>query len=259
MGSVPVSPVPILLTDPAFWAIGLFAALITGISKGGLGGGAGGVSTPLLSLVISPISAAAIMLPVLCVMDVFGIRAYLWQWDRAVARRIVAGGLAGCAVGAATFSLLDENWIRILLGVIALGFLFVSYVPRRGPRKPPSARSGWFWSALSGYTSFVTHSGGPPLMVYLLPLRLEKAVFIATSLVFFAAMNYAKILPYLWLGLFDERNLATSALLLPAGVAGIYLGIWLQRRIQPQQFYAVVHTLLFLTGAKLLYDGLSNL
>ena len=247
-----------LIADPWFWAIGIFAVLLTGISKAGLGGGAGGVSTPLLSLVISPVSAAAIMLPVLCVMDVFGIRAYLWQWDRTVARRIVAGGLIGCVLGALTFRALDENWIRILLGVIALGFLGFSHLSRKMPSQP-SARAGVFWSALSGYTSFVTHAGGPPMMVYLLPLRMAKQTFIATSLVFFAAMNYAKILPYLWLGLFDARNLATSAALLPAGIAGIYLGVWLQRRIEPRAFYAVVHTLLFLTGTKLLYDGLSNL
>ena len=232
--------------------------LLTGISKSGLGGGAGGVSTPLLSIVISPITAAAIMLPVLCVMDVFGIRAYLGLWDRALVRRIVAGGLAGCFAGWATFSWLDDNWIRILLGTIALGFLVWSYVPRKTLLRPSHA-AGWFWSALSGYTSFVTHAGGPPLMAYLLPLRLDKTTFIASSLVFFAAMNYAKILPYLWLGLFDARNLATSAVLAPVGVAGIYLGVRLQKRIEPRTFYRVVHALLFLTGAKLLYDGLSAL
>lgn len=247
-----------LIADPWFWGLGVLAVLLTGISKSGLGGGAGGVSTPLLSMVISPVSAAAIMLPVLCVMDIFGIRAYLGLWDRALARRILAGGLAGCAAGAATFSWLDENWIRILLGAIALGFLGFSYLPRKS-RYVPSPRAGWFWSALSGYTSFVTHAGGPPLMVYLLPLRLDKTRFIATSLVFFAAMNYAKILPYLWLGLFDARNLASSALLVPVGIAGVYLGIALQKRIAPRMFYRVVHSLLLLTGAKLLYDGFSNL
>ena len=247
-----------VIADPWFWVLGVTAVLLTGISKAGLGGGAGGVSTPLLSMVISPVSAAAIMLPVLCTMDLFGIRAYVGLWDRALVRRIVAGGLAGCAAGAATFSSLDENWIRILLGAIALGFLAFSYLPRK-PLRAPSPRAGWFWSALSGYTSFVTHAGGPPLMVYLLPLKLDKTTFIASSLVFFAAMNYAKIVPYLLLGLFDARNLASSALLVPPGIAGIYLGIWLQKRIAPRAFYRVVHSLLFLTGAKLLYDGSVNL
>ncbi len=247
-----------LIADPWFWCLALVAVLLTGISKSGLGGGAGGVSTPLLSMAISPVAAAAIMLPVLCVMDLFGIRAYLWKWDKAVARRIVGGGLIGCAFGYLTFSWLDDNWIRILLGTIALGFVTFSYLPKKAMAKP-SNLAGWFWSALSGGTTFVTHAGGPPLMVYLLQLRLDKTTFIATSLVFFAAMNYAKILPYLWLGLFDARNLATSVALVPLGIVGIYIGIWLQRRIEPRRFYAVVHTLLFVTGSKLLYDGLTHL
>ena len=248
-----------LIADPAFWAIGIFAVFLTGISKGGIGGGAGSAATPLLSLAISPFAAAAVMLPVLCVMDIFGIRAYLWKWDNALVRRIVTGGVLGCVAGAATFSLMSENWIRILLGAIAVGFVVFTYLPRRGVPQPPSARAGLFWSALSGYTSFVTHAGGPPVMVYLLPLKLAKEVFIATSLVYFAALNYAKVVPYIFLGLFDARNLATSLALLPAGVAGIYCGIWLQKKIDVRLFYRIVHALLLLTGTKLLYDGVTGI
>lgn len=248
-----------LIADPAFWAIGLLAVFLTGISKGGLGGGAGGVSTPLLSLVISPFTAAAVMLPVLCVMDVFGIRAYLWKWDGALVQRIVAGGLVGCLAGAATFSVMSENWIRILLGVVALGFLAITHLPRRRAPLPPSNRAGFLWTVLSGYTSFVTHAGGPPALIYLLGLRLEKTVFIATSLVYFASLNYAKIVPYVYLGLFDARILATAAALLPVGIAGIYFGVWLQKRIDARLFYRIVYTLLFVSGAKLLYDGVTHL
>jgi uncharacterized membrane protein YfcA len=252
MGSVPIFPA----ADPWFWAVGVFAVFLTGISMGGVGGGAGGVSTPLLSLVISPVAAAAIMLPVLCLMDIFGIRAYLWKWDVAVTRRIVAGGLLGTVGGALTVSWLDDNWIRIMLGVIALGFLAWSYLPRHNVPKP-SNRAGWLLSALSGYTTFITHAGGPPVIGYMLALRMEKVAFISTSLVFFAAMNYAKILPYVWLGLLDARTIATGLALFPVGLGGIYFGIWLQKRMSPLIFYRVVHVLLFLTGTKLLYDGIT--
>jgi len=91
----------------------------------------------------------------------------------------------------------------------------------------------------------------------MLALRMDKIAFIATSLVFFAAMNYAKILPYYLLGLLDARTLFTGLALVPVGVAGIYFGIWLQKRMSPIVFYRVVHVLLFLTGTKLLYDGIT--
>ncbi len=212
-----------------------------------------------MALVIPPPAAAAIMLPVLCVMDLAGIRAYLWRWDLRVLRIIVPAGLVGCGLGWLTFRQLNDNWIRILVGAVALGFLAWSVFPRKFPARKPGDAAGWFWTTISGFTSFITHSGGPPLMVYLLPQRLDKVVFVATSLVYFAAMNYAKILPYLWLGLFDARNLGTSAVLIPAGIAGIYLGVWLQRRMDPRWFYRIIYALLFVTGSKLLYDGVIGL
>lgn len=95
-------------------------------------------------------------------------------------------------------------------------------------------------------------------MVYLVPQRLDKEAFVATSLVFFFALNYAKILPYLWLGLFDGRVLATAALLVPVGIAGIYAGLWMQRRIELRWFYRLIYALLLITGTKLLYDGLTG-
>jgi hypothetical protein len=212
-----------------------------------------------MALVVSPAQAAAIMLPVLCVMDLAGIRAYLGRWDGRIMRVIIPAGLVGCGIGTVSFRWLDENLIRILLGCIALGFLAYSLKPRAVAPEPPSNRQGWFWAVLSGLTSFVAHAGGPPLMVYLLPQRLDKAVFVGTSLVFFASMNYAKILPYLWLGLFDQRNLATSLALIPVGVAGTYCGVWLQKRLNPLHFYRIVYALLFISGSKLLYDGLTRL
>jgi uncharacterized protein len=248
-----------LIANPWFWVAAVFGVILTGISKGGLGGGAAGIAVPLMALVIPPAQGAAIMLPILCVMDLAGIKAYLGKWDRRILRVIVPAGLVGTLIGTFTFRHLNDSWIRILLGVIALGFLAYSLVPRGRPPAPPSDRQGGFWAMVSGFTSFVSHAGGPPLMVYLLPQKMEKEAFIATSLVFFAAMNYSKILPYFWLGLFDPRNLATSLALMAPGVAGIYLGVWLQSRISVTGFYRIIYTLMFLTGTKLLYDGITGL
>jgi len=212
-----------------------------------------------MALVISPVQAAAVMLPVLCVMDLAGLKAYFGLWNRRIMRIILPAGLLGCAIGTLSFRFLSDNLIRILLGAIALGFLAHSLRPRAGAPRKPSDAEGWFWGTLSGLTSFVAHSGGPPLLVYLLPQKLDKTAFVACSLVFFGAMNYAKILPYLWLGLFDARNLASSLVLIPVGVAGTYLGVWLQARMKPATFYRIIYAVLFMTGTKLLYDGVSGL
>jgi uncharacterized membrane protein YfcA len=247
-----------LIVDPWFWALAIPAVALTGISKGGMGGGAA-VATPLMALAIPPAQAAAIMLPVLCLMDLAGVRAYLWRWDRRVVRILVPAGIAGTLLGGLTVSFMNDDWIRILLGVVALGFLAWTLFPRRTLSAKPGARAGWFWGMLSGFTSFITHAGSPPAMVWLIPQRLEKDAFVATSLVFFAALNYAKIVPYLWLGLFDRSVLATALVLVPLGIAGIYAGQWLQRRIDTRWFYRIIYALLFLTGCRLLYDGVRGL
>ena len=95
--------------------------------------------------------------------------------------------------------------------------------------------------------------------MYLLVQRLDKTAFVATSLIFFGSMNYAKILPYWGLDLFDARNLLTSLALIPLGVAGTRLGVWLHKRIDPVLFFRIVYVAFFLTGTKLLWDGLRGL
>lgn len=247
-----------MIDDPWFWALAVPAVAFTGISKGATGGGAA-IATPLMAIVIPPAVAAAIMLPVLCIMDLAGIRAYLGKWDRRAMRILVSAGLAGCLIGGLTFRYMSEHVIRILLGAIALGFLAWSLYPRKHLSRKPSDRAGYFWGTVSGFTSFITHAGSPPAMVWLIPQRLEKDAFVATSLVFFAALNYAKIVPYLWLGLFDRSVLATALVLVPLGIAGIYAGQWLQRRIDTRWFYRIIYALLFLTGCRLLYDGVRGL
>jgi uncharacterized protein len=167
--------------------------------------------------------------------------------------------VVGTLVGALTIRHMSDDWIRILLGTVAIGFLAWTLYPKKGVSVKPGHRAGWFWAATSGFTSFITHAGSPPIMVYLLPQKLDKETFVATSLVYFLALNYAKIIPYVWLGLFDRRVLATAALLVPVGVAGIYAGLWMQRRIHVRWFYRLIYALLFATGTKLLYDGITGL
>jgi uncharacterized protein len=250
-----------LITDWSFYAVAIPAILIAGISKGGFGAGLGVVTVPLMALAISPVQAAAIMLPLLCVMDWVGVWAYRGVWDKANLKIVLPAGIIGIIIGALSFGLLNDNWIRVLLGVIAIAFVLNAWL-RRSADKPSTSASlshGSFWGAMSGYTSFVAHAGGPPLGVYLLPQRLEKRLFVGTTVIFFTIINAVKLIPYFWLGLFDARNLSTSLVLAPLAPIGIMLGVWLVKRVNPRVFYALCYAFLFITGCKLLYDGVSRL
>ena len=257
-----------MIADPWFYPVAVVAMLLVGVSKGGFGGGLGMLGVPMMSLVIDPITAAAIMLPVLCVMDLFGLWAYRRTWDGRNLAVLVPAALAGILLGSLTFHLLDADLLRLLIGLLALGFAAHHYgrVWRRarggGPPRPahrPSLPLGLLAGGASGFTSFVAHAGGPPLSVYLLGQRLDKTVFVGTTVVFFTLVNYVKLLPYALLGQLHGGNLLTALVLLPLAPAGIWLGLWLHRRVSESLFYAVVYLFLALTGAKLIDDGLRGL
>jgi uncharacterized membrane protein YfcA len=249
-----------VIADPWFYAAAIPAILLVGISKGGFGSGAGMFATPLMALTVPIPQAAAILLPILCVMDVAGLWAYRGTYARGLLRALLAGGILGIALGTLTFRYFDESWIRIILGVMALGFVAQRYAVRAATAAAePSAPRGFFWSTVSGVTSTIAHAGGPPMSIYLLPLRLDKAVMVGTTVVFFAVINAVKIVPYAWLGLFDARNLATSAALAPLAPLGIWLGLKIQRRLPEPVFYRICYGILLAVGAKLLWDGLARL
>jgi hypothetical protein len=251
----------LLISDPMFYAVVIPAILLVGISKGGFGGGVGLIGTPMVALVTTPTRAAAILLPILCAMDIVGVIAYRRSWDPVNMRILVPGSVLGILLGTATFRFLDENLIRLMIGVLALAFVLRYWLARRPAVEPtlPNRRAGTFWAALSGFTSFVAHAGGPPLSVYLLPQNLDKTLFVGTTVIYFAFVNYLKLIPYSLLGQFSGENLLTSLVLSPLAPLGMWLGIWLHRRIDERLFYQTVYLMLAVVGLKLLYDGLAAL
>jgi uncharacterized membrane protein YfcA len=246
-----------VITDPFFFAVAIPAVLIMGVSKGGFGSGLGLMATPLVALAVPAPQAAAIMLPILLVMDATGLLAYRGTFHRANLGLLLAGGMAGIALGTLTFRYFSEAGLRAILGGMALAF--VAHRLRAGgtnaPAVTPSRAKGFFWSTLSGLASTIAHAGGPPLSVYLLPQKLDKAILVGTTVVFFAVINVVKLVPYLWLGLFDARNLLTSLVLVPLAPFGIWLGVWLMRRLSQELFYRIAYAMLAIVGAKLLWDG----
>jgi uncharacterized membrane protein YfcA len=245
-----------LSADPVFYATAVSAVLIVGVAKGGFGGGIGIVGVPLMALSVGPLRAAAIMLPILMVMDAFALRAWWRRWDGALLSSLIPGAVAGTLLGWATFRYFSADALRILVGLLAMGHAANAFVARNAPAaRSRSAFRAAFWSTASGFTSFGIHAGGPPLQAYLLPLRLDKSAFQATTVAFFFGLNWLKLGPYALLGQLDGSNLLASALLAPLAPLGIRLGAWLHHRIDEAAFYRVVYVSLFAIGAKLVYDG----
>lgn len=250
-----------MIVEPWFYVVAVPAILLVGISKVGLGGGLGVLAVPLMAMVVAPPTAAAVMLPILCVMDAIGVWAYRRSFDLANLRIMVPAAILGIGLGALTFGYLNPSMIRVLIGLIAVTFTLNYWLGGKGAAEARgrSRIKGTFWSAVSGFTSFLAHAGGPPANVYLMPQRMDMSLFVGTKVVFFIIVNYVKLIPYAWLGQLHVGNLATSLVLIPLAPVGVGLGLWLHRRIDNKLFYRICYLILFLVGVRLLYDGIADL
>jgi hypothetical protein len=247
-------------TDFLFYAAAVPAVLLMAINKSGFGSGVGVMAVPLMALTIPPLQAAAILLPILCIIDIFSVWAYRKVWDRSNLRILLPGALVGILIGTLTAGLFDSAAIRLVLGFICVVFSLNHWLGRRTLHEgaSPSALKGGFWGGVSGFTSFLAHAGGPAVNIYLLPQKLDKALFVGTTVMFFAFVNFVKLLPYAWLGQFNTSNLAASALLAPLVPFGVWLGLSMNRRISVTWFYRVAYALVFIVGLKLLWDGFAR-
>lgn len=252
-----------MLPAAEFFYAAIPAVILVGLSKGGLGGAFGMMGVPLLALVVPPVQAAAIFLPILLMMDA----AALWAWrrdnDRKTLLILLPGAVIGITIGWAASAAVSPDATRIFLGVITLAFvaryLHETYGARRNediPPRPHQPVRATFWGVICGYASFVAHAGGPPFQVYVLPLKLSPRAYTGCSVRFFAIVNAIKVIPYFALGELDTTNLTLSAFLLPVAVVSTFAGAAIIRRMKPSVFYPLMYGMALLAGIKLLWDGL---
>jgi hypothetical protein len=252
---------PDMLLDPAFFAAMVPAVILMGLSKGGFSG-LGLLSLPLMAQVVSPVTAAAIMLPVLMSQDVVTVWSYRRDFDRRTLATLLPGAALGIFAGYLLAARVADGAVVLAIGLISVVFALRNLLAGGGAELPPTRSNypqGTFWGALSGFTSMIAHAGGPPYQIYTMPLRLPPAVFVGTGAIFFALINVIKVFPYIALGQFTTANLTASLALLPVAIVSTVAGVWLVRKVPVKRFYKIIYSLLLLVGLKLTYDGLKGL
>lgn len=246
----------VLFSDPYFYLVAIPAVLLYGISKGGFGGGVAILSVPLMAMVMPPAQAAAILLPILVVMDVLVVKAYWRIFDATTLRYLLPAAVIGIAIGYFSADAMSDDYMRILIGALALLFGTQQLSGFRADAGREHSRlMGWVLGTLAGFTSFSIHAGGPPFTMYLQPKQLSPLLFAGTAGIFFAVVNAMKILPYYALGQFSADNIAYSLLLVPLAPLGVKLGHYLVKRSSSGFYYHLISFFLVIVGAKLLWEG----
>jgi len=246
-----------LLADPLFYLVCIPAVLLYGVAKGGFGGSISVVAVPLMALLMSPTQAAAILLPILLVMDAVVVKTYWGRYDRHALMLMLPGAMVGILIGYLVADQMNDDYMRILIGILALVFGLQSLLGWLSHSSRSHNRfSAGFFGALAGFTSFSIHAGGPPFQMYLVPKRLAPLLYAGTSGVFFAVVNVVKVVPYYALGQFSTENLLYSLILVPLAPIGVYLGHLLVKRSEPAIYYGIINMVLIMVGGKLLWEGL---
>ncbi len=240
-----------------FWLFAIVAITLVGIAKAGFGSGPGLLATPLIALAIPVADAAALLLPLLIVADIFSLRHYRHSYDSKSLKHLLPGAMIGIVVGALFFGYFSSNERIMQIGIGLLALLFVLYQLTRtlifgamAGRRPP-APVGVLLGVTAGFTSTLAHAGGPPAVIYLLPQKLPRQIFVGTTIITFFAINVVKLLPYGMLGLLRFGNLLTILLLSPFAVLGVTAGIYLNQRFDDRWFNRIIYVILFLTGLQL--------
>jgi len=250
-----------LISDPLFYALAIPAVVALGLSKGGFVG-VGQIGTPLLALLMPPLEAAAILLPIMLVQDAVSVWAFRKDWSGRNLAVMLPGAIVGIGAAWLLAAYISDSMVRVAIGVITILFLLYNWIGARllaQAQRAPSRLRGTLWGIASGFTSTLCQAGGPPFQMHVLPQNLAKMTFVGTTAVFFAAVNWLKVVPYFALGQFSTAGLGTSLALLPLAVATNFLGFWLVRITPQALFYKITMALMLVIALELTRSGVTDM
>jgi uncharacterized membrane protein YfcA len=239
-----------------YFALATLAAVLIGMSKGGLPM-VGMMSVPLLSLVMSPVKAAVLLLPLFVISDVVGVWLYRRNYSAINLKILIPAGLVGVFLGWFTASMIDEATIKFMIGFVGVSFCLQTWFKRSHSIEAATASipKGSFWGLLAGFTSFIAHAGGPPFQIFVIPQKLPKAEFAGTATILFAFINLSKVIPYQDLSPYSLEDVQQAAYLVPFALMGTFLGAYFTRRIADAWFFKLVQASLFAVSLKLIWDA----
>lgn len=244
-----------------FYAAAIPAVILVGLAKGGFAG-VGTLATPIFALVLPPVEAAAILLPILILQDAVGVWAFRREWNRRVLVSMLPPAAAGIGLGYLYTAYVSPAAVALVVGVVSILFGGRQLVRLQGGtihRRPPSVLLATVAGTTAGFVSQLSHAGAPPFQMYVLPLGLPRNEFVGTSAIFFAIVNWMKVPAFLALHQFTPQTVRAALTLMPLAFAATWAGVWLVKRVPVERFYRIIYWLMIAVGARLLWSGIAGL
>ena len=107
-----------IISDPMFWLLAIPSVTLLGLAKGGFSG-VGMVSTPLLALVMPPLEAAAILLPLLLLQDIISVWVYRKEWNAWILKVMIPGAAIGVGVAGLLAAHVSDAHVKLVVGLIS--------------------------------------------------------------------------------------------------------------------------------------------
>jgi hypothetical protein len=243
-------------SETILFAVAALVTFIIGMSKGGLGGTAGALATPLMVLVLPADEVIGLILPILMVADVFAVALHWGRWNRRLILLLLPGALIGVTIGTFFITNAPTETLRRLLGFIVLFFALYKLLERRILSRLTYKSRDWHGlvaGTVTGFSSALAHTGGPPVSIYLLMQNVTPAVFIATSALFFMILNWIKVPYYIYADLFDLDRMRQLIWLLPLVPLGAWTGRWFAFKVHRVTYENIIIVLLIINSLLLIF------
>lgn len=248
-----------LPVDIYFYIVASAAVILVGLAKGGFAG-LGAAAMPILALVMDPVAGAGMLLPILMVQDIVSVWAFRRDFDRRTLLLTLPGAVVGIFFGWFLATSINADAARGFVGVIALSFGVYRLLPLFGAQLklagPAPEWVGVVMGGVAGFTSQIAHAGGPPFQIWALSRNFPHLVFVGTSSIFFAIINWMKVPAYAALGQFNTQNMTLTAIFLPLAVLSTMAGVRLVKRVSPERFNIIIQLLMVVVGAELIRQAI---
>jgi len=237
--------------------------LFIGFSKAGFGGGLGMLTTPLCVLAFSakgkdPTFAIGILLPLLCAGDAFSMYHYWGKWERRNLKFLLPGVVVGVIIGVVLFKRFSNRELNFAIGLLAVFFVVFQFVKEKIYRAEgvfsPSHQTGVPFVIGAGITSTFAHGAGPVVSLFLIPQKMPKELYVGTTVLVFTWINWIKMPFFFYQGIITRETLLTGLYYFPLVPIGVWLGLWLNRKVSEKLFLKLVYLFTFVTGIQLIFN-----